>query len=136
MFASQRKAANLVPDAASGRAAMRGLAVCLCALLASCASRPAPPGAPVAPPPSGKPGGSIGLSARDLSGQFGTPSFVRKENGAEMWRYDSADCRAFFFLYSENDLRIVRHVETVPRGARTAADAKCLAALRARPPGS
>ena len=113
------------------------LAVCLCAMLSACASRPTTPTVPLPPPPpSGEPAGLIGLSAQDLRGSFGTPAFVRKENGTEMWRYDGAACHAFFFLYPQGDSRAVRHVETVPQGARTAADANCLAALRARPAGS
>jgi hypothetical protein len=111
-------------------------AVCLSVMLAACASRPLTPITSLPPPPSGEPSGLIGLSAQDLRGSFGTPTFVRKENGAEMWRYDGAGCRAFFFLYPQGDSRIVGHVETIPRGARIAADASCLAGLRARPPGS
>ena len=113
------------------------LAVCLCAMLSACASRPPTPIVPLPPPPpSGEPSGLIGLSAHDLRGSFGAPNFVRKENGAEMWRYDGANCHAFFFLYPQGDSHAVRHVETAPQGRRTAADATCLAALRARPPGS
>jgi hypothetical protein len=112
------------------------LAVCLCAMLSACASRPTAPTAPLPPPSSGRPSGPAELSANDLRGQFGAPSFVRKENGAEMWRYDGATCRAFFFLYPQGDAQIVRRIETMPPGARTTADANCLAALRARQPGS
>ncbi len=113
------------------------LAVCLCALLSACASRPAGPLVPLPPPPpSREPTGLIGLSARDVRGQFGTPAFVRKENGAEMWRYDGANCRLFVFLYADGGAQTVRHVETVPPGTTSAADANCLAALRARPPVS
>lgn len=111
--------------------------VCLCALLSACASRPAGPTVPLPPlPPPREPTGLIGLSARDVRGQFGTPAFVRKENGAEMWRYDGANCRLFVFLYAAGSAQTVRHVETVPPGAASAADANCLAALRARPPVS
>lgn len=113
------------------------LAVCFCAMLSACASRPTTPNVSLPfPPPSGGSAGPVGLLASDLRAHFGAPSFVRKENGAEMWRYDGANCRAFFFLYPQGDSRIVGHVETIPRGARTAADANCLAGLRARPPGS
>ena len=113
------------------------LVICLCALLSACASRPVAPSAPLsAPPPSKDPTRPVGLSEQDLRIFFGAPAFVRQENGDEMWRYDGAGCRAFFFLYPQGDSRIVRLVETIPRGARTPADANCLAALRARPPGS
>jgi hypothetical protein len=113
------------------------LAVCLCALLSACASRPAAPSTPLpAPAPSKDPAKPVGLSGQDLREFFGAPAFIRKENGTEMWRYDGAGCRAFFFLYPQGDLRKVGYVETIPRGARSEADSNCLAALRARPPGS
>ncbi|HEY0281591.1 MAG TPA: hypothetical protein VGC27_03085 [Rhizomicrobium sp.] len=110
------------------------LAVCLCALLSACASRPAAPIPALAP--SKDPARPVGLSAQDVRQFFGAPAFVRQENGAEMWRYDGAGCRAIFFLYPQGDVRTVRHVETIPPGARAATDSNCLAALRARPPGS
>ena len=113
------------------------LAVCLCAMLSACASRPAAPTIAVpAPAPSKDPAKPVGLSAQGLRMFFGAPAFVRQENGDEMWRYDGAGCRAFFFLYPQGDSQIVRLVETIPRGAGTPADANCLAALRAHPPGS
>jgi len=111
------------------------LAVCVCIVLGACASRPAPvPTLPLPPPPpSGEPAGLAGLSAANLRGTLGVPAFVRKENGAEMWRYDGANCRAFFFLYPSGTEQTVRHVETLPRGKDSAADANCLDALRAHP---
>jgi hypothetical protein len=113
------------------------LAFCLCAMISACASRPAAPAIVLsAPPPSKDPTKPIGLSAQDLRIFFGAPTFVRKENGAEMWRYDGAGCRAFFFLYSQDEMQKVRHVETIPPGANTAADVNCLAVLHARQPGS
>jgi hypothetical protein len=71
-----------------------------------------------------------------LRAQFGAPAFVRRDNGAEIWRYDGPDCRAFFFLYAEASGQAVRHVETLPRGATMAADDACLAAIRAKLPSS
>ena len=113
----------------------RVLAVCLCAMLSACASKPKAPAVLLPPPPpSREPTSLIGLSARDLRGFLGAPAFIRKENGTEMWRYDGTNCRAFFFLYSQGDGQTVRYIETVPRGAKTAADANCLTVLRARPP--
>ena len=83
---------------------------------------------PSAPRP-GEPGGVVGLSPATMRGNFGTPSFVRKEGATELWRYDGNTCRAFFFLYPESAGLAVRHVETVPRGRDTAADPDCLNAL-------
>ena len=104
----------------------------LCLLLCACASRPAPTVPLPPPPPSGEPADVVGLSAGDLRGIFGAPTFVRKENGSEMWRYDAGACHAFFFLYPNGPSQAVRHVETIPRGADAAANANCLATLRGR----
>ncbi len=104
----------------------------VCLLLGACASQPPSPATvPLPPPPpSGEPAGLIGLSANDLRATFGAPSFVRKENGTEMWRYDGKDCRAFFFLYAKDNAQAVRHVETLPHGRDSASDSTCLEFLR------
>jgi len=94
----------------------------------SSSSRPLPN-----PPPKGEPSGFVGMTATQLRAKFGAPSFSRRENGSELWRYDNAQCRTFFFLYSEGREMGVRHVETTPHGPAEAADPTCLAALRARP---
>jgi len=105
--------------------------IAICVLLAACASQPPQPTMVrlPPPPPSGEPPGLIGLSAGDVRTAFGTPTFVRKENGAEMWRYDGKDCRTFFFLYTKDSAQAVRHVETLPHGRDSAFDANCLGLL-------
>lgn len=116
---------------------MKRFAVGLCLALAACATQPSPPPQPKlplpAPPPVGEPADLLGLSSFQLQALFGNPSFTRKENGAEMWRYDKGGCRTFFFLYPAATSNAVRHVETVPRGKNMAADANCLAVLRGKP---
>lgn len=108
-------------------------------LLAGCAAKPAAVPAPATAvplppaPPKGEVTGVTNLTAASLRATYGTPAFVRKDNGAEIWRYDGPACRAFFFLYTEGAQQVVRHAETLPRGADIAADATCLAALRAKP---
>ena len=102
-----------------------------------CAAQPAPPPPPqiatVIPPapPRGEPGLYLNMAAPGLQAAFGRPAFVRKDGATEMWRYDGAACRAFFFLYGIP--LTVRHVETLPHGAQSAADPACLTALRASP---
>ena len=123
---------------------MRALAsVFVCLLLAACATRPvlrpppqpSPPRVAVPPsPPPGEPPDIAGLHSTQLRELFGTPTFVRKDGAAEMWRYDGAGCKAFFFLYPFADAMLVRHAETLPRGRDIAADEACLNSLRPHPP--
>jgi hypothetical protein len=109
----------------------------LCAALCACAGRQLPPAPqnttplPPAPPP-GEPADLAGAAPEQVKLAFGEPSFVRKDGGIEMWRYDGAGCKAFFFLYPAGSALAVRHVETLPRGQVMAADAACLDALRSR----
>jgi hypothetical protein len=113
----------------------RLVAVCCLLVLGACASPPPPPPKlPLpAPPPAGEPADLLGLSGNQLRALFGTPSFTRKEYGAEMWRYDKGACRTFFFLYPAARSDAVRHVETMPKGKDMAADPNCLAVLRGKP---
>lgn len=106
----------------------------LCAFLGACAGPQrgaAPVKLPPAPPP-GEPAGTTGLHEADLTAQFGQPSFVRHDGNGQIWRFDGAGCKAYFFLYSRDGNTAVWHVETAPRGATIAADETCLNALRAR----
>jgi hypothetical protein len=109
-------------------------AALMCGALAACATPPPPPQpvkAVLPPaPPAGEPPGIAGLEASQLRVAFGTPAFVREDGTSQLWRYDGASCKAFFFLYSEGSSLAVRHVETLPRGQDIAADAACLTALR------
>ena len=110
----------------------------ICALVAACANKPPSTSMvslPPAPPP-GEPQDVTGMAPSQLRVAFGAPAFVRKDGVAEMWRYDGASCKAFFFLYPNGNDMAVRHVETIPHSAKEAADPICLNALRASPPVS
>jgi len=90
-----------------------------------------PPEVPIPPaPPRGEPTGYLGLPEANLRAQLGTPQLMRRDGGTQMWRYDGAQCRAFFFLYGPQGAETVRHVETIPAGAASAADPLCLSALK------
>jgi hypothetical protein len=117
------------------KAAMLRRFSCLILVLAvaGCAAPKAPPAAsvPSAIPPAprrGEPSQYLNMPVSGLQAAFGKPAFVRKDGATEMWRYDGQSCRAFFFLYGSP--LMVRHVETLPRGAQDAADMACLTALR------
>ena len=123
----------------------RAVSFGLLLLLAACAQVPKPastpstvPFPPVPPgtvpipsaPPRGEPRDYLGLPEANLRGLLGPPQFVRQDGGTQMWRYDGAQCRAFFFLYGGAGSQAVRHVETLPAGTVSAADPLCLSALR------
>jgi hypothetical protein len=109
------------------------------AALAGCAApktpAPAPGAAPSAPTPPAsaarEPMDLVDMPEARLRAAFGAPAFVRRDGVSEMWRYDGAGCRAFFFLNVSGARRVVRHVETLPRGTKGPADPACLAALKA-----
>ena len=104
--------------------------VCFAVALAGCAGGQSAR-LPEAPPP-GEPVGYVGIDGGQLKVAMGNPAFVRKEgSGIEMWRYDGAGCKAFFFLYPQGSTLSVRHVETVPRPSDAAADVGCLNQMRA-----
>ena len=117
---------------------IRRLSILLIVLaVGGCAAKaPPPPPVQAAPvpgaippaPPRGEPGQYLNMAASGLQAAFGRPAFVRKDGSTEMWRYDGAACRAFFFLYGTPPA--VRHVETLPHGADSAADIACLTALK------
>ncbi len=109
-------------------------ALLLCTALAGCATRPAQPTPVKLPeaPPAGEPAGTTGLHEADLRAVFGAPALVRRDGTAQIWRFDGAGCKAYFFLYTRDGATAVWHVETIPRGVRIAADETCLNALRAR----
>lgn len=115
---------------------MRKLAtlLMLCTALASCVTRPAAPAQVRLPeaPPAGEPAGTTGLHEADLRAAFGLPALVRHDGTAQIWRFDGANCRAYFFLYTRDGATAVWHVETIPHGVNIAADQSCLNALRAR----
>ena len=115
------------------------LVLSLALLAEGCATKPPPPPPPPQastvsippPPPRGEPSPWFNMAATGLQAAFGKPAFVRKDGATEMWRYDGAACRAFFFLYGSP--LMVRHVETLPHGASSAWDGACLSALSASP---
>jgi len=108
----------------------------LCTALAGCATkRIAPIQVRLPPaPPAGEPAGTTGMHEADLRATFGTPAFVRRDGTTQIWRFDGAGCKAFFFLYARDGQVAVWHVETAPRGIGIAADETCLNALRVHPP--
>lgn len=105
----------------------------ICTALAGCATQPARHVTLAPAPPTGEPAGTTGMHEADLRAAFGSPALVRHDGTAQIWRFDGATCKAFFFLYSRDGVTAVWHVETAPRGAGIAADENCLNLLRVQP---
>jgi hypothetical protein len=103
----------------------------LCAGLSACATQ-SNQSSSLPRVPEGEPPGLAGLAATGVKAAYGEPSFVRRDGATEVWRYDGQTCRAFFFLYPSEGTKVVRHVETLPRGTTMAADTTCLDALHGR----
>ncbi len=66
-----------------------------------------PPPAPVAPetPPGvleQAPGQLLGMAQPQIADLLGTPAFVRRDNGAEIWQYRNDDCVLHLFLYADD----------------------------------
>lgn len=112
---------------------LAALAVAGCAVRAPQSSAPQGDLAMPSLPPAGEPSWIAGIKAEALETQFGPPAFVRKDGAAQIWRYDGARCKAFFFLLGNGTDAAVRHVETLPQGHAMAADPDCLASLRHPP---
>ncbi len=70
-----------------------------------------------------------------LRARYGAPDFIRREADSELWRYDGANCAAFFFLYREGEALKLRYAETMPRGTAEPADPACVDSLSLRAGG-
>ena len=104
-------------------------------LLAGCASNVSPTHThflPQPPPVNGHTKSLMQFTAEDLRLVYGSPAFVRKENGSEMWRYDVGACRIFFFLYRQDGTSGIRQYESIPPGAPGEMDRHCFDAFQLR----
>lgn len=115
-----------------------GALALLAAGLAGCATpmvqNPAPAPAPAPPPPpvhAPAPPAPI-TDAAGLRAAYGPPDFVRKETGAQLWRYDGDHCALFAFLYGAPGAMKLRHMDTLPPGPDGGADPACIASVKAR----
>ena len=100
---------------------------------AAMAAAPAPSALSPVPPAMAVPGVVQAPSDADsLHAAYGMPDFVRREKDSELWRYDTHDCTAFFFLYRDGETWRLRYSESLPPGPGMAASEACVQNLRAR----
>lgn len=88
---------------------------------------------PPAPPPEkvSAPAASdvIGWDAGKLARALGTATLIRRDVGAEIWQYRTADCVLFLFLYPKADRPEVHHLTVADGGD---ADACLVSVVRTR----
>ncbi len=53
----------------------------------------------------------IGLSDKDVTQTLGTPNFVRRDKGVEIWQYKANGCILDLFLYKGSDGLSVDHTD-------------------------
>jgi hypothetical protein len=99
--------------------------------LAGCVSAPKPTSMRT-PSEQSKAGIWSDFTVAELTRSYGPATFVRKEDGSEIWRYDVGACRFFFFFYPGERGLTVRHVESIPSGRGQPIDADCLNAFQLR----
>ena len=117
------------------------LAALLSLSLAACGAGSIVPPAPTAPPPAGppasafmRPGPFMGLDARHLIQQFGTPRLDIRESTARKLQFANGRCVLDAYLYSPGRGKepVVTHVDArTPVGADMDPDA-CATMLRSR----
>lgn len=70
-----------------------------------------------------------GMSADAVRALIGSPDFLRRERPAEVWQYYGRGCVLDLFLYGENGVGRVAHVDLRARGETREPDPLCLSSL-------
>lgn len=77
----------------------------------------------------------LGLDPEGIQAILGTPSFLRRDNPAQLWRYRNKSCILDIFLYADQSAHShsfrVRHVEARSANADRASARECLRTLLA-----
>ena len=116
------------------RSPMRRLSLTLTLFLAACAARPevpAPTPAPVTAPPSARPRSSavLGLTAQELVGHFGNPALQVREGTSLKLQFRGRSCVLDAYLYPQNNVLRVTHVDTRTLAGFDSDQAACIASL-------
>lgn len=103
---------------------------------ASAASTPAPkaaaPQTAHAPPkldPAPRAADLLGGDDTRIRAALGTPDFVRKEPGAEIWRYGGESCTLLVFLYTEETGMRASHIDARAPSGGVADREGCIASV-------
>ena len=87
---------------------------------------------PIPPAGSLTPDNLKGLTATQIEGALGAPSFRRRDPPAEIWQYRVHACTLDLFLYDEGDSRVVAHFAVRSPGGTSVSERACLDEVLAR----
>lgn len=101
------------------------------ALLAGCATRQQaePEAPPIQSPTTREPVGIVGLTAQQLVGHFGNPALQIREGTSLKLQFRGRTCVLDAYLYPQNNVLRVTHVDTRTLAGYDSDQAACIASL-------
>jgi hypothetical protein len=109
---------------------MRRIILASTLLIAGCATAPKPPEAPpVQSPTTRAPRGVIGLTTSELVGHFGNPALQVREGASLKLQFRGRSCVLDAYLYPQNNVLRVSHVDTRTLSGVDFDQAACIASL-------
>jgi len=110
---------------------MRRIIIASALLIAGCATRPQPePEAPaVQSPTTREPRGILGLTTSELVGHFGNPALQVREGTSLKLQFRGRSCVLDAYLYPQNNVLRVTHVDTRNLAGSDYDQAACISAL-------
>ncbi|WP_420560304.1 hypothetical protein [Tepidicaulis sp.] len=85
--------------------------------------------APPALDPAPAPASLLGAGADGIRAKLGAPDFVRKEPGAEIWRYGGEACTLLVIFYEEGAQMRASHIDARAPGGGAADKGACVASV-------
>jgi hypothetical protein len=110
---------------------MRRIILASTLLIAGCATRPQPePQAPaVQSPTTREPRGIIGMTTSELVGHYGNPALQVREGTSLKLQFRGRSCVLDAYLYPQNNILRVTHVDTRTLAGADSDQAVCIASL-------
>ena len=100
-------------------------------IVAGCAARqqPQPETPPVQSPTTREPAGVVGLTPQELVGHFGNPALQVREGTSLKLQFRGRSCVLDAYLYPQNGVLRVTHVDTRTLAGYDSDQAACIASL-------
>jgi hypothetical protein len=109
---------------------MRRIILASTLLLAGCATRPQLPETPaVQSPTTREPRGILGMTTSELVGHFGNPALQIREGTSLKLQFRARSCVLDAYLYPQNNVLRVTHVDTRTLSGVDSDQAACVSAL-------